>query len=110
MRSLELLMLVADLVTLAMLVVPHLPLARWRRLSAIVAMALALAQWGVEGPRWQMVPAYGLTLLLFVFSLARCVGVAGDSTAGRWRTRVTIASSLAVLSLSAALSMIAPVF
>ena len=74
MRTLEMLLLMADLVALAILAVPHLRGARWQRLSTIAAMAFAFAHWVVEGPRWQMVPAYGLTLLLFVFSMAKCVG------------------------------------
>ena len=74
MRTLEMLLWMADLVALAIQVVPLLRRAGWRRLSAIVAIAFAFAHWVVEGPRWQMVPAYGLTLLLFVFSMAKCVG------------------------------------
>ncbi len=110
MRTFEMLLLTADLVALAVLMVPLLRRARWQRLSASVAMAFAFAHWVVEGLRWQMVPAYGLTLLLFVSSLAKCVDVARDSTGRRWRRRITIASCLIALSISATLSMIAPVF
>jgi hypothetical protein len=76
MRTLEMLLLVADLVALGVLAVPRLRDASWWRLSAIVAMAFAFAQVVTEGPRWQMVPAYGLTLLCFVVAITKRFGVA----------------------------------
>ena len=104
------LLLLADLMALVFLALPRWRNAHRLRLSAIVAMAFAFAQVGFEGPRWQMVPAYGVTLLLFVVSMARPVGVAGDSAGRRWRTRITIGLGVAGLAIAVALAVIAPVF
>ena len=61
MRSLETLLLMADLLTLVVLSFARFRASRWMRLSATVALLIAIAQVLVEGPRWQMVPAYALT-------------------------------------------------
>ena len=110
MRTLETLLLMADLLALGVLAVPRWRHAPWLRLSAVVAMACAFSQLGLEGPRWQMVPAYGLTLLIVVFSMARSVGVAGDTGGRRWRTRMAIGLGVAAFAMALALPIIVPVF
>lgn len=79
MRTLEILLLLANLLALCSLAIPRLRVARWRRLPALVAVAFAFAHWVLEGPRWQMVPAYGLTLLVFVNAMTRRFSAAGGT-------------------------------
>ena len=106
------LMLVANLLALGMLVLPDGLRTPRLRLPAALAMVCAFAQMAVEGPRWQMVPAYGLTLLIFVVSMARArsVGVAGAVAGRGWRAFTAIGLGAAAFVMAAALPVIAPVF
>jgi hypothetical protein len=61
MRPLELSLLLVLLLTLGVLAVPQLHAVRWIGYVAFLAVLIAIAQMIVEGPRWQMVPAYVLT-------------------------------------------------
>jgi len=61
MRPFETLLLLANLLTLFLLAVPLPRAVRWMRHSAPIALLIAVAQVLMEGPRWQMVPAYALT-------------------------------------------------
>jgi len=110
MRNLETLLLLADLVVLVILTFPRLHDAGWWRLSAFAAMAIAFAQLGVEGPRWQLVPAYALTLLFFLASIARTSGAAADGARRVRLTRIAIGCAAVGLAVAAALPMIVPVF
>ena len=110
MRPLESLLLMANLLALCSLAIPRWRLARWRRLPAIVATALALAQLAMEGPRWQMVPTYGLTLLILLILTVRTFRFAGDAPVRGWRRTITIGIGVAAFAVSAALPVIAPVF
>ena len=100
----------ADLMSLAILALARLRNANRLRLSVIVALAVAFAQVAIEGPRWQMVPAYGLTLLLFVVSMASSFGDPGASAGRRWRTRIALGAGIVWLAISALLPAIVPVF
>jgi predicted dienelactone hydrolase len=62
MRTLEIVLL---LVLLAYLLLP----TRHRRWAALAAVLVALLHLGLEGERWQMVPAYALTALFAVITL-----------------------------------------
>ena len=110
MRTFEIFLLLADLLTLAILALARLRNARRLRLSVIAALAFALAQVVIEGPRWQMVPAYGLTLLLSVISMASSFGNPGDRASRRWRTRIAIGAGIVALAIAALLAAIVPVF
>ena len=57
MRPIEALLLLADLLALIVLSAPPLGTMRWLRLSPVAALAVAIAQVIIEGPRWQMLPA-----------------------------------------------------
>ena len=112
MRSLEWLLLVANLQALGLLALPSGGRAPRSRFPAALAIAVALAQVALEGPRWQMVPAYGLSLLILVVSMARNgnVGVAGPVAERGWRKSFAIGIGVIVFAASAALPVIAPVF
>lgn len=61
MRPLELSLLLVNLLTLSVLAVPLLHAVHWTGYVALIAVLIAIAQMIVEGPRWQIVPAYVLT-------------------------------------------------
>ena len=71
MRPLEIVLSIANLLALAAAAVPRLGAVSWARYLAPSALAIAVVQVLVEGARWQMVPAYVLSALLFVVRLAR---------------------------------------
>jgi uncharacterized membrane protein YhaH (DUF805 family) len=76
MGPLELSLLLVLLLTLGVLAVPQLHAVRWIGYVAFLAVLIAIAQMIVEGPRWQMVPAYVLTGLFFLVACCK---------APRWR-------------------------
>src|SRR5450432_3534695 len=74
MRPLEVLLLLANLSTFATLAIPRFRTFRWARYLALFALLIVGAQTLVEGPRWQMFPAYalsGLFALAFLLPGAR---------------------------------------
>jgi len=81
---------------------------------APIALPIAGAQVLVEGPRWQMVPAYALAVLFFVVWLLRYVTPAGGPARQERTNRLAagLAIGLGVLGLaiSVALPMVLPVF
>ena len=68
MRPFETWLLAALSLALLILSVPHWRRTRWPRMSAVVALLIGAAQILAEGPRWQLLPAYALTVLLCWFS------------------------------------------
>src|SRR5215216_4617773 len=76
MRPLETLLLVANLLTFFVFAVPLPRAVRWLRHLAPIALAIAVAQVLVEGPRWQMVPAYALSGLFFLVWLVQNIAPA----------------------------------
>ena len=110
MRSLETLLLMADLLTWFVWSVPRFRAVRWMRLSATVALVIAVTQVLAEGPRWQMVPAYSLTALFLLVSMPKNVATAGGP-AGRMRlSQLAVVLGIPWLAVSVALPMIVPVF
>jgi predicted dienelactone hydrolase len=114
MRPLEVLLAVANLVAFSLLVVPLPGRARWLRHAAPLALPAMGAQLLVEGPRWQMVPAYALAGLFFLAWLLRTSRAAGRSAGRRWTRRfaagVGVGLGVLGLAVAAALPMIVPVF
>lgn len=110
MRTFEILLLLANLLAWCSLAIPRLRAARWRRLPALVAVAFALAHGVLEGPRWQMVPAYVLALLIFVIAMVQRLSTAGGTGARGWRQFIAIGIGVAAFAMSAALPVIVPVF
>jgi hypothetical protein len=113
MRPLEILLLVADLVAFLLLVVPLRGRARWLRHAAPVVLPVMGAQLLVEGPRWQLVPAYALAGLFFLVWLLQ-TGNPADRPSGRGRTSrlaagVGVGLGVLGLAVSLALPMILPV-
>jgi predicted dienelactone hydrolase len=69
MRPGEAVLLLADLLTLCVVAVRIPRRARWLRYAAPLALLAAVGQVLIEGPRWQLVPAYALTGLFFLIWL-----------------------------------------
>jgi predicted dienelactone hydrolase len=114
MRTLETLLLLADMLAFCVLVLPRMRSRFWIRLAPVLSLAMAAAQVLVEGPRWQMAPAYALTALFFLLWMLRAFKPAGEST-GRTRPAPMVAA-LAVglgslgLAFAVALPVLVPVF
>ncbi len=115
MRPLELSLVLVNLLTLVVWAVPRLRAVRWTGYVAFLGLLLAGAQLIVEGPRWQMVPAYVLTGLLFLVWLLFLVGlVRRAGPAGRPVNRLGVGLGVSLgtvaLLISAALPIAIPVF
>lgn len=114
MRPLELLLLVAALVTFVLLAIPLRGRARWLRHVALLLPVAASAQVLVEGGRWQIVPAYALAALLFLVWLLKTTGLVGPAAAPGRAHRIGVALAVGlgavVLAVSIALPAILPVF
>jgi predicted dienelactone hydrolase len=112
-RPLEILLLAADLLALAVMVVPLSGRARVLRrlLPPLVPLAVG-AHLVVEGPRWQMVPAYVLGGLLLVAWLLAALPTTPRADSRTRRIGRIAGGSLAVLGLglSVVLPAAVPVF
>jgi predicted dienelactone hydrolase len=113
-RPVEILLFVANLLTFMVVAVPRLHAARWMGVVVLITLALAVVQVLLEGPRWQMVPAYVLTgLFLFVWLMQSFVPVGGivqQILTNRWVAGCAIILGIIGLGLSAALPIVLPVF
>ena len=63
---------------------------RWLRHLAPIAVPVMAAQLLVEGPRWHLLPAYGLAGLLFLVWLPRSVKPASGPAGRRWTRRLAM--------------------
>ena len=109
MRPLELSLLLVLLLTLGALAVPQLHAVRWIGYVAFLAVLIAIAQMIVEGPRWQMVPAYVLTGLFFLVWLLQSTTLAGRPV-DRVAAGLAIGLGALALVISAALPIVSPCF
>jgi predicted dienelactone hydrolase len=117
MRTFEILLLLTDLMAFLVLSVRQVRGRLWMRNSpaiALVALVMAAAQWLAEGPRWQMLPAYALTVLfLLAWLLQNSAPMGGlDGWKRPHPTAAAVAITLGALGLAiaAALPMMVPVF
>src|SRR3569623_1726737 len=69
MRPVELALLLADALAFVLLILPRRRRTRWPLLAGFLAALLVSVQLLVEGSRWQMLPAYGLSPLLLIASV-----------------------------------------
>jgi predicted dienelactone hydrolase len=110
-RSLEALLLCADLLAFLALALPGLP--RWATYVVPAAALVALAQVLIEGPRWEMAPAYVLTAVMVLVWLRSTVPAgrrASQMPTNRVATGVAIGLGVLGLALAIALPLILPVF
>ena len=115
MRLFETLTLIALLLSLLGLFVPRGKRPRWMAFLPSLAVLLVLAHLVLEGYRWQMVPAYALTVLTFlptVRAIMQGTDLKGKPSS-RGRRALTIIGTvlgLLVLIVAAALPALLPVF
>ncbi|MEO8120380.1 MAG: hypothetical protein ABI606_13815, partial [Rhodoferax sp.] len=87
---------------------------RWMRYAAPVALLIAIAQGLLEGARWQMIPAYGLTGLFFLLWRLKPIAPAGQPAEQKRTRRLAFGLSvgLGVLGLAVAIALpsVLPVF
>jgi predicted dienelactone hydrolase len=114
MRPVEALLVVANFLTLLVVAVPRLRAVRWIGSIVLITLSLAVVQVLVEGPRWQMGPAYVLTgLFLLIWALQRLVPggtIVKERRTNRIVTACAIVLGIIGLGLSTALPIVLPVF
>src|SRR5215204_3748309 len=109
MRLLETLLSLANLLTFLVLVVPLPRAASWMRHLAPMALAIAIAQALVAGPRWQMLPAYALAGLFFLIWLLQNFAPAGRPAAHKCTNRLGVALGIPGPVLTIVLPIMLPV-
>jgi Platelet-activating factor acetylhydrolase, isoform II len=109
MRPLELSLVLLLLLTFVVFAVPQLHRVRWMGYVALIGVLIAIAQVIVEGPRWQMVPAYVLTGVFFLIWLLQSTVLAGRPVS-RLAAGLAIGLGTVALVISAALPIVSPVF
>jgi len=109
MRPIEILLLVANLVTFFVLVIPPLRAVRWMGYAAVISLLIAGMQVLVEGYRWQMIPAYALSGLLFLLWLRQTIVPAGTALGGGLDNRLAAGLAIGLGVLSLAVSIVLPI-
>ncbi len=109
MRLFETLLILADLLVFLSLVIPQFHAMNWIKYSALIAPAFALIQIVVEGPRWQMIPAYALAIIFFVIWLSGTT-LPGVRHLPRYITIPGVVAGVLILFLAVALPVLLPVF
>jgi len=114
MRPFEMMLLLANFLTIISLAVLLPSAVSWMRYSAPIALLIAFLQVLVEGPRWQMVPAYVLTGLFLLVWLHKTITSAGGPVKQKRTHRLVfglvVGVSALVLTVSSLLPIIMPVF
>ncbi len=113
MRPLEILLLLGELFTLVTLAVPRFRAVFGMRDADLATMVIAAAQVILEGPRWQMVPAYGLAGVFFSASMLQARWPARPAGGRRWMRRLAVGAAVGVgalaLALAAAIPAVVPI-
>lgn len=109
MRRFEILLFFGNLTTFTLLAVPRLQTPSRMLLVVLVTALLAGIQIRMEGPRWQMIPAYALTVVFCLIWLLGLV-IPGGIRVGRWIADVGVALGVLALAVSAVLPIALPVF
>ncbi len=109
MRPIEILLVVANLLTFFVLVIPPLRAVRWMGYAALIALLIAGMQVLVEGYRWQMIAAYALSGLLFLVWLRQTIVPAGTALGGGLDNRLGAGLAIGLGVLALALSIVLPI-
>src|SRR5574341_2027340 len=110
MRALEIVLIAADLLALVAVAVALRGGMSWLPVTAPIALLVAGAQLFIEGPRWQIVPAYVLTILFFLLWLSSGIPSAASLVGRRWVLRlITGVGTLGLLGSTVA-AILFPVF
>lgn len=109
MRSLEMVLSISLVLTFSTLVIPRLRSIYWVGYVPLLAVLLCGIQIQVEGSRWEMFPAYAVTMLFFLIWLLGLV-TPGGIRVNRLIAGVGIVLGILFLAISIALPVILPVF
>lgn len=109
MRPIETLLFPANLLAFFVLTLPLPSAVFWMRHWVPIAVLIAVVQILAEGPRWQMIPAYLLTGLLFLVWWQSTL-TAGGPTGHMPTDRLAVGLGVLALVVSVVLPTILPVF
>lgn len=114
MRPFEILLSLANLSALCLFAIPRLRTIHWMGYSALITAIIAGSQMLIEGPRWQMVPAYVFAGLCSFVWLFQHLPPVGDRVRHVLTNRLTVGLSVGLgvllLAVSTALPIVFPVF
>ena len=102
MRPIESILLIAIVLTFIILAIPRLNAKYWTSYAIPTVLLLAIIQVLVEGPRWQMVPAYALTIIFFLIWLLDIIMPDGIHVN---RAIVSVGICLGVLTLAVSITL-----
>lgn len=109
MRPLEALLLLANVLSFLALAVPRLRAANWTGALPFIGLLVAALHLLLERYRWQMMPAYALTLVLLVGWMLQRAAPADRPVSGLLASVLIVLGALSLV-ISTALPVIVPVF
>lgn len=109
MRTFETLLSLANILIFCILAIPRLGALRWMGYLTPLAVLIAGVQMLVEGPRWQMVPAYILTTIFLLIWLLGIVKL-GSIHDNRFFVGVGVGLGAVTLVVSVVLTIALPIF
>jgi len=109
MRSLEITILLLNLLALLLMYLALQPRLRWVRFLSAGAVVITLGHLILEHYRWQMVPSYALTAALFVLSLPSLLQKTNQAPAHGTLAYVAGVFGFLLWAVSAALPIVLPV-
>jgi len=114
MRPLEILVSLANLLAFCIVATPRLRAIHWMGYLALITALIAGIQILVEGPRWEMIPAYvfaGLLALVWLLqNFAPAGGIIGQLLTNRFTIGLSVGLGVLGLAVSIALPVVLPVF
>jgi len=109
MRPIEGLLSAANLIGFFSLPISLPPALRWIRYVIPIILLTAIAQVAVEGSRWQMIPAYLLTIAIFIVWLFG-VFVPNDMHINRFIIGISVGLGVIGMVVSILLPVVLPIF
>ncbi len=109
MRPLEILLSLANLLAFCIFAIPRFRANPRIGSVALVTLLIAGIQILIEGPRWQLVPAYALAFTLFLIWLGG-IALPGRGHANRLVSISSVGAGVLVLGISIVLPVLLPVF
>ncbi len=109
MRPFEILLSFANLLTFCIWATPRFHSIRWMGYIAPVTVLIAVIQVFVEGPRWQMIPAFTLTIIFFLIWMLG-IALPGGVRVNRFVSILSTAGGILIFLISLALPILLPVF
>jgi hypothetical protein len=110
MRPFEVLLLMALVLSFTGRAIPTPRRRRWTRGLSGMALLLAIVQASLEGPRWQMLPAYALSAALALLAVQLGIRSTPGSVAWLLARRIAVGLGALALVLAFALPIGLPVF